>query len=94
MTDFMLPIIRQMHDAADDRVRARLLLEVPDTILMRHREVFEAACRRAGFDLGLQFIDMRRAGWHAVRGSDGLHKNDLFDEVRSAFARYAAGGAA
>lgn len=92
MTDSMLPIIRQMHDAADDRVRARILLAVPDMVLLKHREVFEAACRRASFELGAQFIAWRRAGWNARRGPDGLILSEKFDEVRIAFARYAAGG--
>jgi hypothetical protein len=94
MTDSMLPIIRQMHDAADDHARALLLLTVSDRILCQYREVFEQACRRARFDLGLQFIDIRRAEWSAVRGPDGQHKNPLFADVRQAFAEFAAAGTA
>ena len=72
MTDTMLPIIRQMHDAADDHARAAVLLCVPDSVLLKYRDVFEAACRRAGFNLGLSYIDVRRAAFCAVRGPDGL----------------------
>lgn len=93
MTDHMLPIIRQMIDAPDDRARAGVLLAVPDTVLMKHREQFEAVCRRAGFDLGQHFIDIRRASWHAVRGPDGRHVNPLFEDARAALAEFAAHGA-
>lgn len=91
MTDTLMPIIRQMHDAPDDRARAVILLTVPDAVLMKYREVFEAACRRARFDNGLEFIAWRRAGWNAVREPDGRLK-DQFEAVREAFAAYAAGG--
>jgi hypothetical protein len=87
--DTMLPIIRQMHDAESDQERARILLAVPDAVLRRYREVFEAACLRAGFDLGVSFIEIRRAEWHAVRGPDGRHANPLFADVRQAFAAFA-----
>lgn len=90
----MLPIIRQMHDAADDQARALVLLTVPDSVLMKYRDVFDAACRRAGFDLGLSFIEIRRAAFCAVRGPDGRHVNPLFAEVTAEFAAYAAVGKA
>ncbi|MBN9078537.1 MAG: hypothetical protein BGN87_00235 [Rhizobiales bacterium 65-79] len=94
MTDSMLPIIRQMHNAADDHVRALVLLSVPDSVLMKYLDVFQAVCRRAHFDLGLQFIDIRHAEWSATRGPDGRHRNPLFDQVRDAFAAYARAGTA
>ncbi|WP_166163154.1 hypothetical protein [Chelativorans oligotrophicus] len=95
MTDTLLPIIRQFHEAASDEQRARLLLAVSDAVLMKYREVFEGACRRAAFENGLRFIDVRRAAWHAVRGPDGRHKNPLFEEAREDFAALAGteGGA-
>lgn len=88
-TNDMLPIIRQMHDAESDEARAQILLVVPDAVLMRYREVFEAACRRARFELGLHFIDIRRAEWGAVRGADGQHINALFAEFRAGFVEFA-----
>lgn len=95
MTDplSMLPIIRQMHDAEDDRARGRILLTVPDLVLWKHREVFEAACRRAAFEAGLAFIDWRRASWAAVRDADGRLEPG-FAEIRDAFAQWVAGVAA
>ena len=87
-----LPMIRQMHDAADDRGRALILLRVPDAVLAKYRPVFEDACRRAGFDLGLEFIEWRRAAWCAVRGDDGLFAKPEFEAVRTAFAAYARVG--
>lgn len=90
MTDSMLPIIRQMLDAESDRARAGVLLAVSDQVLMKYRDVFEATCRRAGFDLGVEFIAWRRAAWCAVRQQDGRLKPE-FEDVRVAFARFAAG---
>lgn len=87
--DTMLPIIRQMLEADDDQVRARILLRVPDAVLGKFRPVFEQACRRTSFDLGLAFIDIRRAEWNATRGPDGQLTNPLFAEVRAAFAEFA-----
>lgn len=89
MSGGLLPIIRQMHEAESDQARARILLMVPDAVLMKYREVFEAACRRAQFHLGLRFIEFRRASWSAVRGPDGLHRNPIFEEARAAFADFA-----
>lgn len=90
-TDSLLPIIRDMHEADDDRARARVLLAVSDAVLMKYRPVFDASCRRARFDLGLSFIDVRRAAFHAVRGPDGRHRNTLFEEARAEFAAFANG---
>lgn len=85
-----LPVIREIHEAESDRERASILLRVPDTVLMKYREVFEAACRRVGFDTGLEFINWRRAGWSAVRQADGSPRSD-FEKVRRAFAAFASG---
>ena len=90
MTDSMLPIIRQMHDADDHRDRAAILLRVPDMVLIKYREVFETACRRAGFELGLHFIDCRRATWHAPRLADGTLPPGPYDELRAALADFVA----
>lgn len=91
MTDSMLPILRQMHDAETDQERARLLLQCPDAILMKYRDAFIAACRRAQFDAGVGFIHWRRAVWHAVRLPDGT-LSDEYDEIRIKFAAFAADG--
>ncbi|MCA0278468.1 MAG: hypothetical protein LCH86_20925 [Proteobacteria bacterium] len=85
----MLPIIRQIHEAESDATRAKILLVVSDQVLMRYRHVFERACERVGFGLGLDFIAIRRAEWSAVRGADGQHFNPLFAEVRADFMRFA-----
>lgn len=89
MSNQMLPIIRQMLDAESDQARARVLLAVPDIVLMRHMPVFTKACHRAGFDLGAFFIDVRRAEWHATRGPDGQIVNQMFAEFRAAFVAFA-----
>lgn len=90
-TDSLLPIIGQMHKAADDRERAAVLLAVPDAVLAKYRTVFDRACQRAGFDLGREYIEMRRAEWCATRGRDGRHTNPLFEQVREHMAAFAYG---
>ncbi|MGQ2906721.1 MAG: hypothetical protein ACT6QU_02090 [Aliihoeflea sp.] len=92
MTDSLLPIIRQIHDARDHAARAVVLLAVSDAVLMKYRDVFEAACTRAGFDEGVMFISFRRAAWHAIRGDDGRHKNPAFEEARLLMVDIARGG--
>lgn len=87
----MLPIIEQMHNAEDNRARARILLRCPDMVLIKYREVFDAACRRAGFEAGSDFIELRRSTWHAIRDADGRLDDPLFEQAREAFARYADG---
>ena len=69
--DNMLPIIRQMHDADGDAVRARLLLNVPDLILAKYRSVFCGACRRAQFDLGEAYVLLKVDAMQAVRDDLG-----------------------
>jgi len=90
-TDSLLPIIRRMHDAETDRERAAVLLEVPDRILAKYRPVFEQACVRARFDLGLEYIAIRKAEWCATRGPDGRHKSSIFEDARKNFAAFAKG---
>lgn len=91
MTNSMLPILRQMHDSETDQERARLLLQCPDAILLKYRAAFEAACKRARFELGVEFIAWRRTSWHAVRLPDGnLPADD--QRVLAAFAAFASRG--
>lgn len=93
MTDSMLPILRQMHDAETDQERARLLLQCPDAILLKYRAAFDAACQRARFDLGVEFITWRTVTFHAVRLPDGnLPADD--QRVLAAFAAFASRGGA
>lgn len=90
----MLPIIRQMNEAGDDRARADLLLRCPDAILNKYEEVYTAACRRAGFEAGEAFIAARVACLHAVRGAAGGLPAGLAlaaETLRAEMARYAAG---
>lgn len=67
----MLPIVRQMHEADGDAARAAILLALPDLVLAKHAEVFAAACRRARFDGGEEFVFVRAAALRAVRDRMG-----------------------
>ena len=93
MTDTMLPIIRQLRDARDDRVRADLLLRISDTILLKYADVIADAC--ASFGDGVAFLDLRVAALRATRDAAGLlpeRQARPLDALRAAMARYAAGG--
>ncbi len=97
MTDNMLPILRQMHEADGDQERAKLLLACPDTILMKYASVFGEACARAQFEDGQDYILRRLTNMRAVRGPDGNLPRGLshdFDELRTRFAAFAYAGEA
>lgn len=92
--DAMIPIIRQLHDADGDRARARILLVMPDNILLKYAGTVFDACQRAGFQAGGEFVLRRIALMRAVRGKDGLIPPPLardFEEFRLAFAEFANG---
>lgn len=89
----MLPVIRQMHDAADDRGRAAILLSLPDAVLLKHADVFAHACHRHGFSVGEEFVTLRYAAMHAVRDAAGLlpaSVTESLDTYRAALARFVA----
>jgi len=97
MTDSMMPILREMHDAPDDRARADILLRVPDTILLKFSPVFEECCRKARFEAGTNFIVLRLVALRAVRDAGGNLPADTvahLDSYRQGLAVFAAGKAA
>lgn len=77
MSNEQLPIIRQMHDAADDRARADILLRCPDAVLLKYYEVFCAACTRAKFQLGLDYLASRLGPLLAVRDAHGFLPSEM-----------------
>ncbi len=94
MTDSMLPIIRQLHDADGDQARAIVLLAMPDTVLLKYAATAVEACRRAQFEGGAEFVLRRVVAMRAVRGRDGLlprHIAEEFDDFRNAFVAFANG---
>jgi hypothetical protein len=96
MTDTMLPILRQLHDADGDRARADTLLRMPDSVALKYHAVIEAACRKGDFETGVKFIAVRVTLLLAVRDGNGLPRADLVEIVerfRIALAEFAAGGA-
>jgi len=92
MSDSMLPILRQLHDADGDRARADTLLRMPDSVMLKYHDVIDAACRRAGFETGSKFLAVRVSLLLAVRGGDGQPRADLAalaDQFRIAMAEFA-----
>ncbi|TPM92709.1 hypothetical protein [Mesorhizobium sp. B2-1-3A] len=90
----MLPMLRQLHDADGDIARADVLLRMPDSILLKYHGVILESCRRARFEAGQQFVDLRTALMLAVRDSQGLPPADLADlaeRMRAGLAAFAGG---
>lgn len=92
MTDSMIPLIRQLHDADGDAARARVLLAMPDTIILKHAGTIGTACLKAGFQAGAEYILRRVTLMKAVRNGEGLLPDPIaadFDAFRVAFAAFA-----
>lgn len=95
MSDSMIPIIRQLHDADGDQARARVLLSMSDAILLKYAGTIGAACQRAQFEPGAEYVLRRVVAMRATRGADGLLPAPIaldFEEFRMAFASFAQGG--
>jgi len=93
MTDTMLPILRQLHDADGDRARADVLLRMPDSVMLKYHEVIDGACRRAGFEAGWNFAALRVSLSLAVRDRLGLPPAELaatVEHFRTGLAEFAA----
>ncbi len=52
--DTMIPIIRQLHEADGDQARARVLLAMSDTILLKYVGVVFDACQRAALSASMR----------------------------------------
>ncbi|BAB54377.1 hypothetical protein [Mesorhizobium japonicum] len=94
MTDSMLPILRQLHDADGDRARADILLRMPDAVVMTFHPVIDAACHRAGFEAGANFLAVRVSLSLAVRDGKGQPPAELAivaEQFRIGMAEFSAG---
>lgn len=94
MTDTMLPILRQLHEADGDRARADTLLRMPDAVMLKYHEVIDRACRRAGFEAGSNYLALRVSLSLAVRDAVGMLPADLMvseEQYRRALAEFAGG---
>lgn len=69
--DDLPPLVQQMRDADSNQARARLLLQMSDTMRFAYGAALANECRSAGFDDGVLFIDVMRAVANAVRNDHG-----------------------
>lgn len=94
MSDSVLHILEQLQDAAGNRERARILLRVPDAIMIAYGGHFGEECRRRTFEAGWEFCTIRWALMSAVRDEHGLLPETPARELeqwRVALSRFAAG---
>lgn len=86
MTDTMLPILRQMHDAEDSRALALLLLAAPDMIMSKYQGVIRKICRKRQFEPGEAYLELRLNAMRSVRDGQGRLK----PAVAAALAEFGA----
>ncbi|TPI39297.1 hypothetical protein FJW07_14040 [Mesorhizobium sp. B3-1-9] len=96
MTDTMLPMLRQLYNADGNQARADILLRIPDSVLLKYRGSIVEACRRASFEVGLAFVDMRTSALLAVRDATGQvppERAAMVERYRRALVGFVNGGA-
>ncbi|RVL61036.1 hypothetical protein [Sinorhizobium meliloti] len=73
----LLPIIEELADAQDHAARARWLLAVPLSALIREQVTVNRLLSAAGFHDGLAYLAAEVAALSATRGRDGLAPNTI-----------------
>ncbi|MDW9573406.1 hypothetical protein GOA73_08455 [Sinorhizobium meliloti] len=68
----ILPIIEELADAQDHAARARWLLAVPLSVLIREQVTVNRLLSAAGFHEGLAYLAAEISALSATRGRDGL----------------------
>lgn len=89
-----LHTITQLREAAHNRVRAQILLQVPDALLLVYGSSLVAICVLEGFPEATDFVAIRQAALHATRDAHGLLDGALaalLEGCRRDFSSYAAG---
>ena len=66
------PAAAQIRAAADDAGRARILLRIPDLVVVEEMGALSAACRDASFGSGITYVAARAATLLATRDAEGL----------------------
>lgn len=64
-------IANEIRHAASAQERARILLRVPDLVLMQMAPALESACDDAMFELGTRFIQVKVASFSAIKDELG-----------------------
>lgn len=96
MTDAMEPVIRQLLEAPDHRARARVLLKLPDNLVLLCHDILAGALLAASFEAGLDFLDLRATLLRKVRDENGRVPQPLaaaLEDSRRRMVRHASGTA-
>lgn len=64
-------VAEQLLGAASAEERARILLRVPDSVVLQRHEALVEACYAVNFMLGAVFLDVKLAALNAVKMADG-----------------------
>ncbi|AEG04257.1 hypothetical protein [Sinorhizobium meliloti] len=68
----LLPIVEELNDAPNHAARARWLLEVPLSVLIREQVTIHRLLSAAGFHEGVAYLAAEITALSATRGQDGL----------------------
>jgi hypothetical protein len=79
-----MPLIEQMDNAQTVPDQISILLRVPDGIIMKYHVQFADACKRLGFNSGIDFVNLRIAALTAVRDENGLLPDAIASDLESA----------
>jgi hypothetical protein len=67
----MVPIVELLADCQSDAARASWLLTVPQGVVLRDHAAIRAVLREAGFQLGVDCLELEFSALHATRLADG-----------------------
>jgi len=74
-------IATEIVSAPNAEARARILLRVPDLVLMQMGPALDRACGETMFELGQRFIQVRTASFSAVRDEMGELPDEEWERV-------------
>lgn len=77
----LFPPAAHLLNAEDDKARCRIVLQLPDALVVSHGLHMERACREAGFALGTQFLAVRQAALSARRDTNGALPKALSEQL-------------
>ena len=85
-----LPIFDELHDARSRPAVARVLLTIPENLLMTYQDAIRRICRNRHFLEGADYVDLYLTALRTTRQADGAHAPRADDIKRIANGRMLA----